>query len=45
MPKKPFVQGRKQAMETLLMYYWLHRIEGDENYWDEYVERILPFLQ
>ncbi|WP_312522433.1 hypothetical protein [Anaerospora sp.] len=42
MPKKPFTKGRKQEFEMLMMYFWLHSLEGDEgNYWDEYLNSIL----
>lgn len=41
MPKKSFVKGRKQELELLMMYYWLHSIVGDdEGYWDEYIEKV-----
>ncbi len=43
MPKKSFTKGRKQDLEILFMYYWLHDIEGDDdNYWDEYLKKVLP---
>ncbi|NMB96110.1 MAG: hypothetical protein GYA02_05810 [Clostridiaceae bacterium] len=45
MPKKTFVKGRKQEIEILLMYYWLHDMEGDDDYWQEYLERVLPALK
>lgn len=39
---KPFMKGKKQLLEVLVMYYWLHQIVGDEeNYWQEYLERYL----
>lgn len=39
---KPFIKGKKQFLETLLMYNWLHTIEGDpDNYWEEYLKQIL----
>jgi len=45
MPKKAFIKGRKQEFETVMMYYWLHEIEGDaENYWNDYLEKVLPVL-
>lgn len=35
--KKPFIRGKKQYLEILMMYVWLHQIVGDEDgYWDEY---------
>jgi len=46
MPKKAFTKGRKQEFEILMMYNWLHRLEGDENgYWQEYLEKTLPALK
>lgn len=44
MPKKSFVKGRKQELEILFMYYWLHDMEGDNDYWQEYLEAVLPAL-
>lgn len=35
--KKPFIKGKKQCLEIILMYIWLRDIWGDnENYWEEY---------
>lgn len=46
MPKKPFTKGRKQEFEILMMYYWLHCLEGDDDgYWQEYLEKTLPSLK
>ena len=46
MPKKLFTKGRKQEFEILMMYYWLHDLEGDEgNYWDEYIGRTLTSVE
>lgn len=46
MPKKAFIKGRKQEFEIIMMYYWLHSIVGDdENYWNEYLEKVLPALK
>jgi tetrahydromethanopterin S-methyltransferase subunit G len=45
-PKKSFIKGRKQELEILFMYYWLHDMEGDdEGYWQEYLEMVLPALE
>ena len=45
MPKKPFTKGRKQEFEILIMYHWLHSLDGDDdNYWQEYLEKTLPSL-
>jgi hypothetical protein len=39
---KPFMKGKKQELEILMMYFWLHEIEGDEaNYWEEYLSKAL----
>lgn len=46
MPKKIFTKGRKQEFEILMMYFWLHRLVGDEeNYWEEYLAAVLPSLK
>lgn len=37
MPKKSFIKGRKQEFEILFMYYWIHDMEGDNDYWQEYL--------
>jgi len=45
MPKKPFTKGKKQEFEVLMMYYWLHQFEGDDDgYWQEYLNKTLPAL-
>lgn len=45
MPKKSFTKGRKQEFEILFMYYWLHDMEGDNDYWQEYLKKVLPALK
>jgi len=41
MPKKAFLRGRKQELEILMMYFYLHNIEADEEgYWDEYLKKV-----
>ena len=40
MPKKSFTKNRKQYFETLLLYYWLHHWETDEDYWNEYMDAV-----
>ena len=45
MPKKSFIKGRKQEFEILLMYYWLNDMESDDEYWQIYLERVLPGLK
>lgn len=44
MPKKSFIKGRKQELEILMMYFWLHYIDGDKEYWDEYMNMVLPSI-
>lgn len=45
MPKKPFTKSRKQEFEILIMHFWLHRLEGDdEGYWQEYLNKSLQYL-
>lgn len=44
-PKKSFIKGRKQELEILLMYYWLHDMQGDSDYWNQYLEMVLPTLK
>lgn len=40
--KKPFIKGKKQYLEIILMYIWLHSIWGDEeNYWEEYRTKVV----
>jgi len=46
MPVKSFIKGRKQELEILFMYYWLHDLEGDdEGYWQQYLSNVLPALK
>jgi len=41
MPKTPFTRGRKQEFEILMMHYWLHDYEGDDDgYWEDYCKRV-----
>lgn len=40
-----FPEGKKQEFEILLMYYWIHDMEGDNDYWQEYLEMVLPALK
>ncbi|MGG0889451.1 hypothetical protein [Cytobacillus horneckiae] len=38
--KNPFIKGKKQFFEIIMMYIWLHSIWGDEdNYWAEYMDK------
>lgn len=41
MPKKPFTKGKKQEFEILFMYYWLHEIDSDDDYWQKYLDKVL----
>lgn len=45
MPKKSFTRGRKQEFEILMMYFWIHSICGDEDYWQEYLDKVMPSLK
>lgn len=40
---KPFMKGKKQFLEILLMYCWIHEIDGDESYWQEYINKTFVF--
>ncbi|WP_438822792.1 hypothetical protein [Priestia flexa] len=43
--KKPFIKGKKQYLEIIMMYIWLHDIWGDEdNYWEEYFARAVKTI-
>ncbi|MBC2457012.1 hypothetical protein [Clostridium beijerinckii] len=37
---KPYIKGKKQYIEILMMYFWLKEFEGDNGYWDKYLEMI-----
>jgi len=40
--QKPFIKGKKQFLEIIMMYIWLHEIWGDEeNYWEEYRSKVI----
>ncbi len=28
-----------------MMYYWIRDLEGNEGYWQEYLEKTIPFLE
>ncbi len=28
-----------------MMYYWIYDLEGNESYWQEYLEKTLPFRE
>lgn len=38
---KPFIKGKKKLLEILMMYIWLTDFEGDEEYLDKYLSRVL----
>lgn len=38
-PGKPFLKNQKKYLEVLVMYYWLHSIDTDEEYWHEYLNK------
>ena len=40
MPKKHFLNRKKQYFEAILLYVWLHNIEGEDGYWEEYCARV-----
>lgn len=40
MPKKHFVNRKKQYFEAVLLYAWLHGIESDDGYWEEYCTKV-----
>ena len=39
---KPFIKGKKQYIEILMMYFWLNDFYGDEEYWDKYLDVTFP---
>jgi hypothetical protein len=41
---KSFIKGRKQELELLMMYFWVHNMELDEEYWEEYSSKVIPTL-
>ena len=45
MPKKPFIKGKKQEFEIILLYQWLKEIAADNNYWEEYLNKVLPAMK
>lgn len=37
---KAFIKGKKQYLEIIMMYFWLHQMVGDEeNYWQDYLTK------
>ena len=41
MPKKPFIKGKKQEIECILLYIYCHEWENQEQYWEEYSEKMI----
>ena len=41
MPKKPFVKGKKQEIECTLMYVYCNEWSNQEQYWEEYSEKMV----
>jgi hypothetical protein len=41
MPKKSFIKGKKQEFEATILYCWLHGVDSDDDYWDEYSQTVL----
>lgn len=40
---KPFLRGKKQYLEILLMYFWFNDIDDSQaDYWEEYMAKVLP---
>jgi len=40
-PKKPFIKGKKQEIEAILMHCYCHEYANEKQYWDEYSERLM----
>lgn len=38
--KKPYLKGKRQELEIIIMYHYLHSIVGDEGYWHEYSSKL-----
>ena len=38
---KRFIKGRKQELETTIMYCWLHGVTSDNDYREEYLQNVL----
>lgn len=41
MPKKPFVKGKKQEIECVFMYIYCHEWANEEQYWEDYSEKMI----
>lgn len=42
---KPFIRGYKQELELIMMYYWMKDIQNDDEYWNEYLEKVLTVIK
>ena len=40
MSYKSFILGKKQELEVLLMYYWIHFFVDDDKYWYTYMKKV-----
>ena len=40
-PKKPFIRGKKQELEAVLMYYCCHEWDNQRQYWEEYSQKLI----
>lgn len=38
---KPFIKGKKKLLEILMIYVWLRDFDGDQEYFDKYLNRVL----
>lgn len=38
---KPFIKGKKQYLELLMMYHWLSSMATDKEYFQEYLNKVL----
>lgn len=38
---KPFLKGKRQYLEMIMLYCWLDDIESDDDYWQEYLSEII----
>ena len=41
LPKKSFIKGKKQELEAVMLYYWVHDHTNDEEYWEQYAKSVL----
>lgn len=38
---KPFIKGKRKLLEILMIYVWLREFDGDQEYFDKYLNRVL----